>query len=184
MQRTNTKQPVFRCQYTKVDDTAPCHGLHLPEKELETMLYEILSKQAKIILNLENLSNAGLLDVHLAEQADCKRQIESCQDKKRILYERLLLQEIHVEEYKAQKAVVDAELNRLKQIYTTVNTQAAQMKLDGEASQIRHRLAGEIVASNGLTQGLADTLIERVCIYPGNQIEVRWKIKDFCADQE
>lgn len=183
LKRRATKKPAFRCEHTKVDAAAPCHGLTLPEADLEAMLYEILSKQAQVILNLENLSNAGLLDVHLAEQAEHRRQIQNCQDEKRRLYERLVLQEIPVEEYRAQKAVVDAELARLNQVYTAASAQAAQMKLDGEARQARHKLAQEITSSNGLTKGLADALIERVLVYPGNQIEVCWKMKDFCIEE-
>ena len=38
----------------------------------------------------------------------------------------------------------------------------------------------EVVGAGGLTAGLADTLIDRVYIYPNNQVEIVWKMKDFC----
>ena len=34
----------------------------------------------------------------------------------------------------------------------------------------------------GLTAGLADTLIDRVYVYPGNRVEIAWKMKDFCLE--
>ena len=43
------------------------------------------------------------------------------------------------------------------------------------------KLAQEIIETEGLTAGLVDTLIERVYVYPGNQLDIEWKIKDFCA---
>lgn len=36
--------------------------------------------------------------------------------------------------------------------------------------------------AGGLTAGLADTLIERVYVYPNNQLEIVWKMKDFCME--
>ena len=58
------------------------------------MLYEILSKQAQVILNVADLSNAGMLDVQLAEQAGYDKQINRCLDQKRALYERFILKQI------------------------------------------------------------------------------------------
>ena len=30
--------------------------------------------------------------------------------------------------------------------------------------------------------GLADTLIDRVYVYPNHQVEIVWKMKDFCME--
>ncbi len=56
------------------------------------------------------------------------------------------------------------------------------MRMDSEARSARKRLAQEVAGAGGLTQGLADTLIDRVYIYPGNQVEIIWKMKDFCRE--
>ncbi len=56
------------------------------------------------------------------------------------------------------------------------------MRMDSEARSARKRLAQEVAGAGGLTQGLADTLIDRVYIYPGNQVEIIWKMKDFCGE--
>jgi len=79
------------------------------------------------------------------------------------------------------KSVIDGELTRLNQVHSTLAAQTAHIKRDSEAKCARKKLAREISDSCGLTQELADALIERVYIYPGNRIEVEWKIKDFCA---
>jgi len=184
MSRSAAQNRIFRCRYTRVDQSAPCYDLKIGEKELYEMLYDIISRQAQIILNLENVADAGLLDVQMAKQDDYGKQIQKCQDSKRLLYEQLMLQEIGIEEYKRQKAVVDAELNRLKQLHSILKAQTMQMKSDEETKKARHDLAQEISQSSGLTQELADTLIERVYVYPQNQIEIVWKIKDFFEDKE
>ena len=180
--RTKGKEPYFYCRHSKVDESAPCHNMKIGEAELESALYEILSKQAQVILNLENLSNAGLLDVQLAEQANYGKRLDDFREQKRVLYERLLLHEINVEEYKGAKAAIDRETERLEQLFTAVKAQTAQKRMDADMKKARHKLAQEVSGAGGLTAGLADALIQRVYVYPGNQIDIEWKMKDFCAE--
>ena len=133
-------------------------------------------------MDLKDLSDAEPLDVHLAKQSNYQTQIGGHQDRKRILYERLLLQEISTEEYKSMKAEVDKELNRLTSIYTALCKQTEQMRMDTETNAARKRLAQEVAGAGGLTASLADALIERVNVYPGNQVEIIWKMKGFCLE--
>ena len=183
MPRTAKKSATFFCRYTGVDESATCHGLVIAEAELERLLYEILSKQAKIILNLDNLANVGQLDIQLAEQAEFDIRIEEYMDKKRVLYERLVLNQISIEDYKTQKAAVDSELDRLRDIHTKLKTQITQMQKEEKEKIARTELAREVSGAGGLTAGLADVLIDRVYVYPGSQVEIVWKVKDFCMEQ-
>ena len=146
------------------------------------MLYEILSKQAQVILNVADLSNAGQLDIQLAEQAEYDKQINRCLDQKRILYEQFILKQITMEDYKSQKSAVDSELDRLREIHSDLKVRTSQMEMDEKAKSARTELAREVVRAGGLTAGLADTLIERVYVYPNNQVEIVWKMKDFCME--
>ena len=118
MPRSANKNHVFVCRYTEADKSSPCIGLRITEAELERLLYKILAKQAQIILNLDNLANAGQLDIQLAEQAEYDNRIAEYMDKKRVLYERLVLKQINMEDYKTQKAAVDNELDRLREIHS------------------------------------------------------------------
>ena len=54
--------------------------------------------------------------------------------------------------------------------------------MDADTKNASRKLAQEIIDTEGLTAGLVDTLIERVYVYPGNQLDIEWKIKDFCAE--
>lgn len=182
MPRTSNKNHVFQCRYTLTDKNMPCCGLQIAEADLESIIYELISKQAQIILNVDNLADAKPLDVQLAKQADCNEQVANCMEQKRVLYERFLLQEISVDEYKAQKAAVDVDLNRLKQIQSVVAAQTAQMQMDEKAKSTRTELAQRITQTDKLTMELTDMLIDRVYVYPGNQVEIVWRIKDFCAE--
>ena len=172
----------FACQYTAVDKRAPCHGLKIKEAELEGLIYEILSKQAQAILNVDSLSNAGTLELQLAKQAESGNQVEAVLEKRRALYERLILNEIAMEDYKMEKAVLNGELDRLKQVHSAIAAQTARMRMDEKTKSARTDLAREIIVASGLTAGLADALIDRVYVYPGNQVEIVWKMKDFCEE--
>ena len=56
------------------------------------------------------------------------------------------------------------------------------MRMDEKTKSARTDLAREIIVASGLTAGLADALIDRVYVYPGNQVEIVWKMKDFCEE--
>ena len=43
-------------------------------------------------------------------------------------------------------------------------------------------LPREVSGASDLTAGLADALIDRVYVSPGNQVEIVWKMKDFCGE--
>ncbi|MCI9148298.1 MAG: hypothetical protein HFG73_08545, partial [Hungatella sp.] len=76
MPRTANKNHYFQRRHSKVNEAAPCHGLTIIEAELEGMLYEILSKQAQIILNVADLANAGQLDKRLLCGGNVMEKIE------------------------------------------------------------------------------------------------------------
>ena len=183
MTRTTNKNRTFGCSYTLADKSAPCYRLKIAETELDQMIYGILSKQTQIILNIGDLSDTSQLDVQSAKQAECCGQIDSCLDKKRVLYEQLVQGNLNTDEYKIQKAMIDCELERLRKICSQLNTETAQMKMDKKAQAARIELAKEIVKSNGMTADLADALIKQVYVYPNNQIEIVWKMKDFCMEE-
>ena len=84
-------------------------------------------------------------------------------------------------DYKSRKAAVDSELDRLREIHSNLKVQTSQMEMDEKTKSARTELAQKVVGAGGLTVGLSDTLIDRVYVYPNNQIEIVWKMKDFCV---
>ena len=58
----------------------------------------------------------------------------------------------------------------------------SQMEMDEKAKSARTELVREVVGAGGLAAGLADTLIDRIYIYPDNQVEIVWKMKDFSME--
>ena len=92
-------------------------------------------------------------------------------------------QEISTEEYKAKKVEIDNELHQLKQLQSVISARTAQMQGNEESQRARMELAQKVTQASGLTAGLAEALIERVYVYPKNQLEIVWKVKDFCTEE-
>ena len=56
------------------------------------------------------------------------------------------------------------------------------MEMDEKVKSARTELAREVVGAGGLMAGLSDRLIDWVYVYPNNQVEIVWKVKDFCME--
>ncbi len=157
MDLSMTKNARFQCKYTRAIHEAECHRLSVLERELSDMLFEVISKQAQVILT------------------EYDRQISALNDRKRRLYERLILGELTIEGYKTEKMPIDAELTRLGQIHAALATELEKLAQDGQ----RKKLASQVCAENAQTPALVDLLIDKVLIFPGERVEIKWKVADF-----
>ena len=98
------------------------------------------------------------------------------------MFERLVLGEISERDYKEQKSVFDQEITRIQQLHKAVTTQLAQVQMDEQRKNARNQLAQKVVDTGKLSAKLVDALIERVYVYPGNQVEIVWKMRDFALE--
>ena len=55
--------------------------------------------------------------------------------------------------------------------------------MDEQTKSARAKLAQDVFEAGGLTAGPAEALIDRVYVYPDNQVEIVWKMKDFCMEK-
>ncbi|MDK9711214.1 recombinase family protein [Acidaminobacter sp.] len=179
--RLPKKEPVFTCKHSRVDASLECHGLQIAESELEELLFRVISKQAEIILSLDNVVNLNEYDVSLAKNAEYEKQLRALGDQKRGLYERFLSQDISLEEYKAAKAACDDDIENLNRLSASAATSITQFRMDSTERSKIQTLARDVKSESKLTRPLVEKLIDKVRIFPGNRIEVDWKIKDFCG---
>jgi len=177
------KDPEYSCRFTRNIEGFACHDLAVKESELEAMLFEIVSRQAEVVLGIGHIQSAGELNIRLTEQSEYERLIQKCKSGKMNLYEQYLTGEIDEGRYKELKAVYDAELNDLNRLYSALAAKTAKMRLDNEERAKIQAIARDISNETTLTRALAETLIEKLYIHPCNRVEIEWKIKDFaeCA---
>ncbi len=176
------KDPVYSCRHSRFTERFGCFGLTVGERELESMLFTIISKQAEVILGLDAITGIRELQARLSEQGGYERMIRDCKDGKMRLYEEYLLGKIGESKYMTLKAVYDAELNDLNSFHSALAARTSQMIVDNAAKTKIRTIATEISNEKALTRELAETLIDRVEIFPGDRIEIAWKISDFAGE--
>lgn len=172
MRLSCTKNVAFHCWFTRSAPDAGCHKLRILARELEEVVQESVLQQAKLVMSAEH-DNAG--EYRSNRQLECESQLQSLTDSKQQLYEDLVLGTIDADEYKKQKAPLEAELARLQEIHTVICEQAER----NAPSAASIRAAREALKAGVLTQELADLLISKVLVFPDDSIEIQWRISGF-----
>ena len=107
-----------------MDKDAACNGLRISEGGLEKMMYKVISEQAQIILNMDDLSHIKPESIRSAKQSDCCKRMDTLLDRKCALYGQLPGRVITVADYQAKKRKINCELDGLKQIQTMLTAEA------------------------------------------------------------
>ena len=162
LSRTSNKNHAYLCRHTQVDESAPCHGLRISETELERIVYELALGQVQ----------AAPDSVPAAAPDSPEGKIADFQEQKRCLYEQFVRGEISIEDYREHKAVLDGELDRLRQTLAVIRAQASQ----SQAEQDRGLLPQKVREAGRLTVELAGMLIDRVYVFPDGRVEPNWKV--------
>jgi len=142
-------------------------------------LFEIIQKQARVILGIEGLDDATGLTVKLEQQAEYEKRLGGLQEEKRVLYERLIIGEIDATEYRAEKAVLDAEISRLAHAVDTLKSEADLLSAAKASGDKLRRVAGAALSTDRLTRPFVDLLIDKVYVFPDSRVEIVWKVGDF-----
>jgi hypothetical protein len=174
MQRSKHKFPVLFCRYSEVDNNLPCYHLTIIEKELEEIVFQMILKQIKIIMNTKQMSN---IDVQTAQKIELQKQIKLHQQKKKIFYEEYIQEKITEEQYRKINLELTKELEPIQNKLEEINLQL-------QHSQSRNNLQNQIekITENTpflLTKELVDFFIDKIYVFKENRIEVKWKIEDF-----
>ena len=95
------------------------------------------------------------------------------------LYEQLMMKEISLDEYKQCKDNIDVKLTLITNSYNNTTQRNDQLLRSQEEKEKRLSVANKITDQKSLTKELVDLLIDQVSVFPNNQIEIAWKIKNF-----
>ena len=179
MQIAPRKERAFVCRYTRVDINAECCKLEIGERELENLLFEIISKQAQIILNNDGLGDTADLSVKIEEQVEYEKRINILRDDKLSLFEQFHLGEINADIFKKENAVIETEIARLNRSLNALKSESAAMNEKKSSDDELRGLAESSLDMGKLSRQLVDLLIEKVYVYPDNYVEIVWKVADY-----
>jgi len=175
MSISHTTNPQFQCKHTSVITDAECHRLGISADELTMTIFEIISKQAQVILD-----NVGIGEVELCsqQQSGYESQIEQLKEDKCSLYEQYVAGEIGTDDFKAAKSSIDDEIQWLMNTHSLADSETS--KVDAAHKEI----AKTVLFEDVLTSSMVELFISRVLIFPAehphdSRIEVEWKVADF-----
>ena len=135
---------------------------------------ESIKRQAKIVTKA-GLRADDVQALYMPAAAEHMGKIETMREEKHRLYESLVLGNIGREEYKAQKADLNAELDSAIRVHGAILAECRKNLPDKESLQA----AKQALRAKKLSGALADLLVDKVLVYPGDKIEVVWKLEGF-----
>jgi hypothetical protein len=162
------KITTFHCDFTRTAIDAECYRLRVGTAELKATVFELINEQARLILNNVLSGEAEII-------SDGELRQSTLQDENQRLYEQFALSKISVAEYKAAKVSLDADIERQNRVAAKQTEQATERERYGTLREI----AQTIKASETLTRPLVDLLIDKVRVFPGGKIEVKWTLSGF-----
>lgn len=176
------KAPVFICRHSQMDSDFDCHGLQITELDLEAVIFDMLNKQAQVILNVASLDNIDVSSLQSSEQMGYERQIQNCREESKLVYEQYFRKEIDSESYTQQTTTIDSEIKRLTASYKALLRLDDKKQKDNEEQSGICHIAQAVSDADSLTSALADMMIEKVFVYPGNRLDVIWKVASFFGE--
>jgi len=166
----------FKCRYSEKISEMACHGLSIPIKDLEAVVFDTIRAQASCVLGNRDLGAAELSASHQVEHT---KKLCDLQKRKRELYEQFVLGEIDGDEYKARKSEMDVLIADVKNVIAAAAEQVKSAREEYEESLRQKKIADELKAADALTKSLADLLIKRVYVFPNNRIEIEYLLRSF-----
>ena len=183
MQLSCTKNARFVCEFTSIAPDSECYRQSISASELADTVFEIITKQGKNITNIDDITYNSELLVKTEQQSDYERQIENINNEKYRLYERFVIGEVAIDDYRTTKTNLDTELSRITRIHASLSEETSNLTEAKTAGNEYKKIAEKICGENTLNRSLVDLLIKRILIYPDNKIEIEWKIKNFLSDK-
>ena len=167
MKLSSTRNSAFHCDFTRSAPDTKCYRLKMLTSELEATVFKKIQEQAKVILKSMDGSTS-----QVNPKTDMDEQITQIEDAKLALYEKYVIWGITAEEYKAEKAGLDAELEQAKNAQAILAREAAQ-----KASIAGLRQAAEdALKAKMLAKPIVDALIDKVLVYPREKVKIVMKV--------
>ena len=174
----STRNTVYRCHQTLGDQNADCHRLKVSTAELDEVVLTIIRKQAEVVLNSGDLSGLRKKSVGGMGIADYEKEIRECMGLRQQAYERFVLREIDNETYQSLRSGYTERLSKLNN-QISVLKQAERDRLTGQKTAA---IAKNVLSEAATPREIVETLIDKVLVFPGKRVEIKWKIADFTTN--
>jgi DNA invertase Pin-like site-specific DNA recombinase len=174
----STVPSTYRCSHTHQNPDSECHKMKVSAVELEGAVLTIIRKQAEVVLASRDLSGMRKLNTGEKLIAECEKQIRECVERRQEYYERLIEGAIDRDAHTAFKADCAAQLDTLNNRLSALK----QAERDKQTGKKMAALAKEALGETATPQDIVNALVEKVVVYPGNRIEIQWKVQNFVSE--
>ena len=152
----------------RVDNQPQAGGLHFDNQPKESASIQTANNQSSVSsFIIKNKTNLISVENEFSEYAALN------------LYERMILGELSAEGYKAAKASVDTNLDRLNRANATAIAENEKLSSEKTTNDNLFKAAESASDESSLTRPLVDLLISKVYVYPGDKVEIVWKVSGF-----
>ena len=172
---SSTRTGLFRCQHTLADSSAECHKMKVVATELDEVVLTVIRKQAEVVLNAQELSELQTVSTGGRQIADFEKETALCIEQRQRAYEQFILREIGRDAYQMLRTECSERLEHL-------NGQIAMLKQaerDRKAGILSANIAKSVLSEAVTPREIVETLVDKVLVYPGKRIDIKWKIADF-----
>ena len=174
---STTRQPTYRCMNTHADPDAACHKFKVATNEVEDAVITVIKVQAGIILESDDLTGLRKAGGSNEQLAEYENQIMMLAEQRQTVYEQFVTGEIDRETYRNTKSSLTTQIDKLKNMVAMIK----QSEHDSHAMKDTAEQAKAVLSESLAPQEIVDALIDKVCVFPDDHIEIAWKVAGFSA---
>jgi len=172
----------YMCRRTEPDPSAECHRMKVFAYNLDETILDVIKKTAEVVMKANDLSellthNSSSSSLTIVE---LRNQIKQCEEHRQNGYEKYILKEIESTTFQAIK---DECSNQIKKLEAQISVTIESDKEAQEKQKIT-AIADEALKESTTQREIVDKLIDKILVYPGNQIEIIWKFANFAMSEE
>jgi|GEM_PF-677660 len=179
--------PAYRCHHTYADPTVACHKMSVNADALHNAVLTLIQKHAEIVLNCGDLDELQQKSPADFDTAEYEARIRHCNQQRQVVYERFIKKELTQDEFLELKNRYTEEItamrNQLDMFRISKQNREERFEKMAIAQQAYDELGERADKSNAESdmkyRNLVESLINKIRVSTGNQIEVDWKIAGF-----
>lgn len=169
---------TYCCAHTRADPAAECHKMIVSAEELESAVMAAIRKQAEVVLGSDDLSGIRKTRAGERQAADFEKQIDQLAKRRQQCYEQFVSLEIDRDTFVSLKEDITAQIESLTSRLAAIR----QMERDNDSNAKIAALAKDALSDKATPKDIVDALVEKVLVFPGNHLEIRWKFANFAEN--
>ena len=176
--RDVTKIKTYNCRRMLADPTAQCYKMRVVASELEDAVMAVIYKQAMLFLEPGNViegNEAALYEQNTISTDSCTTQLALLVEQYQQAYEQFTTGMIDQEHFNNIRAEFLGEKKTLENRLSLLK----QAGLDKQADQKVKAVVESAVNNKATPQDIVNALVDKVLVFPGDKLEIRWKFADF-----